>query len=175
VEVWVFAYGSLLWEPGFAPAERRRARLDGYRRDFCLWSLHWRGSTAQPGLVLALEERAGASCEGLALRPGPEEAGQVLAALRARELVSDAYEERRLPVTLEGGGRVEALAYVVRPGHRQHARLPPEEQARVIARAAGLRGANRDYLERTARALAELGIADAAIEALRARVAATPP
>jgi cation transport protein ChaC len=171
---WVFAYGSLLWEPGFEPAEAVPARVHGFRRSFCLWSIRWRGTEEAPGLVLALDEDEGASCEGLALRLPDAEAPDVLRAIRARELVSDAYEERRLPMALGDGREVEALAYVIRAGHAQHACLPREEQARTIARARGARGPNRDYLIRTAERLRELGIRDPEIEALLARVEAIP-
>lgn len=164
--LWVFAYGSLLWDPGFAPEEAARATLRGYRRAFCMWSIRWRGTDVSPGLVLALEEDAGAACEGLALRVAPGAEAATLAALRARELVSDAYEERRVALALGDGRAVEALAYVMRPGHPQHARLPLEDQAAVIARARGARGPNIDYLRRTADRLAALGIRDRDVEAL---------
>jgi cation transport protein ChaC len=166
---WVFAYGSLLWDPGFRPAERARARLQGFRRSFCMWSMHYRGTEERPGLVLALEEDGNASCEALALRPDPAEAREVLDAIRRRELVSDAYEERRVRLSLEDGREVEAVAFVVRLGHRQHACVDAETQARTIAAAHGKRGPNLDYLLNTAAALRREGIADAEIEALAAR------
>lgn len=169
-ELWLFAYGSLLWAPGFRPAESPRARLDGWRRRFCMWSHHWRGTPADPGLVLALDAEAGASCEGLALRVAPDEAARVLAAVRGRELVSDAYEERRLPLALEGGRVVEAVAYVIRRDHHQYAgRLEPDRQAAVIARAQGEKGSNLVYLGNTARHLHEAGIRDSEIEDVWAR------
>lgn len=169
---WIFAYGSLLWDPGFAPAEALRARLDGWHRSFCMWSIHYRGTPAAPGLVLALDAADGAACEGVALRPAPHEARAVLAAIRARELVSDAYEERVLPLRLADGRDVEAVTYVVRRAHAQHARLAPEAQAEVIARARGLRGPNLDYLANTAAHLRQIGIDDPEIEALLARARA---
>jgi cation transport protein ChaC len=171
-DAWVFAYGSLLWDPGFTPAEAVRARLDGYRRRFCMWSFHYRGTEESPGLVLALEQEEGASCEALALRPDPKEAEAVIAAIRRRELVSDAYEERQVTVRLEDGREVGAVAFVVRPGHRQHACVDAETQARTIARARGERGPNLDYLVNTAAALRRQGIRDPEIEALDARARA---
>jgi cation transport protein ChaC len=169
---WVFAYGSLLWDPGFEPAESVRGRLDGFRRSFCMWSYHYRGTEDRPGLVLALEEEEGASCEAVALRPDPAEAEEVLAAIRRRELVSDAYEERRVTVGLEDGREVRAVAFVVRPGHRQHACVDPETQARTIAGARGKKGPNLDYLLNTAAELRRRGIADPEIEALAERAQA---
>ncbi len=170
--VWVFGYGSLIWDPGFAPAETRRARLHGWRRSFCLRSIHWRGTEAEPGLVLALEPAPGAACDGLALRLPEAGRDAALAALRARELVSYAYAEAALPVAT-GAGEVTALAYVIDPASPQYcAGLAPEAQAAIIARAIGLRGPNRDYLAATVARLAALGIADPELEALAARVRA---
>ena len=171
-EFWVFAYGSFLWDPGFEPKETARARLLGYRRSFCMWSIHYRGTEETPGLVLALDEEEGATCEGLALRPRPEEAEAVRAAIRKRELVSDAYEERRLPLRLKDGREVVAMGFVLRRGHRQHACVGAETQARTIAQAQGIRGPNIDYLANTATQLRDLGIDDPGIDALLARAKA---
>ncbi|KUF09717.1 gamma-glutamylcyclotransferase [Pseudoponticoccus marisrubri] len=158
--MWVFGYASLLWNPGFPVVERQHARLEGYARGFCMYSIHHRGTEARPGLVLALDAQEGASCDGLALRaePGTEEA--TLAYLRERELVSSAYIETRQPVHLGDGRRVEALAYVIDPHHEQYCHLPLEEQARVIAGAHGGRGPNPEYLYNTAEHLDQLGIPD---------------
>ena len=166
--LWVFAYGSLVWNPGIAVAESRRAVLRDYRRRFCMWSIHHRGSEAEPGLVLALEPHAGGTCTGLALRAVDPVAA--LAELRARELISSAYEERRVTLDCDGGP-VEAIAYVIDTGHAQYTPdLTLEEQARVIARAAGGRGPNHEYLDRTAEGLEALDIADADMDWLVARV-----
>jgi cation transport protein ChaC len=165
-QVWIFGYGSLLWSPGFVPAEKVRARLDGFRRSFCMWSTRYRGSEERPGLVLALDPDEGASCEGLGLRIAPQDYEAVLAGVRERELVTGAYEERRVRLALADGREVPALAYVVRRDHRQYACVDLDAQARTIAEAVGMRGPNVDYLENTAQSLAELGIRDAGIEAL---------
>ncbi|QYK42957.1 MAG: gamma-glutamylcyclotransferase [Paracoccaceae bacterium] len=169
--LWVFGYGSLIWDPGFPVAERRLARLDGWRRGFCMRSIHHRGSVEAPGLVLALDRESGAFCDGLALRVAPGAEAATLAALRERELISSAYLEEWLPVEAEG--RLTALAYVIDPGHGQYCGgLAMEEQARIIATARGGRGANCDYLYATAAHLAELGIADPDLDWLVARVRA---
>lgn len=161
-DFWVFAYGSLMWKPGFRHAERQRARLDGYVRRFCLDSITYRGTPEFPGLVLALDEAPGGACEGVAYRVPAEEAEATRAYLRARELVTYSYLERELPVTLADGRRARALAYVMDHGHPQYrGGLPPEAQAAVIARAAGPAGTNAEYLEMTVAHLAGLGIEDA--------------
>ncbi|TNC74700.1 gamma-glutamylcyclotransferase [Rubellimicrobium roseum] len=168
-DLWVFAYGSLLWSPGFEAEEAVRARLEGWRRGFCMWSLHYRGTEAAPGLVLALDEDGGAACEGLALRVSAGRREEVLEGLRSRELVSDAYQERWLPVVLRDGRKVTTVTYVVRRDHRQYACVDLDTQARTIAGARGLRGPNIDYLTSTAERLADLGIQDPGIEALLQR------
>lgn len=158
--LWVFGYASLLWNPGFPVVERAHARLEGYARSFCMYSIHHRGTEEQPGLVLALDAQEGASCEGVALRaePGTEEA--TLAYLRERELISSAYYEALVELHLDDNRKVEAVAYIIDPNHVQYCHLPLEEQARLIARAHGGRGPNTEYLYNTADHLSEIGIPD---------------
>lgn len=173
---WVFGYGSLMWEPGFRPAERRRARLDGWHRCFCMRSIHYRGTVEHPGLVLALDRMAGGVCDGVALAVAAAEAEPVLAMLRERELVSSAYLETVQTVTLEDGQRIEALTYVIDPHHVQYcAAIPLEDQAQIIAAAAGERGPNRDYLHNTLAHLRDLGVEDADLGWLSDRVRKLTP
>lgn len=169
--LWVFGYGSLIWNPGFAVAERAIARLPGWHRSFCMWSIHHRGTVEVPGLVLALDALQGAICQGVAFRAEPGTETATLLELRARELVSSAYLERVLPVDLADGRRIEAVTYVVDPTHAQYTgALALERQAEIIARARGGRGENCDYLWSTAAHLAELGIEDPDLTKLAARV-----
>ena len=160
-DLWVFGYGSLLWNPEFPHVETVLARLDGYHRSFCMRSIHHRGTEAEPGLVLALDAAHGAQCQGLAFRVAPGAHGETLDILRERELISSAYVETILPVALDDGRAVDAVTYVIDPGHVQYCGgLPLTEQAEIIARAIGGRGPNRDYLFNTADHLTELGIED---------------
>jgi len=170
--LWIFGYGSLLWDPGFTPAEAVAARLTGWHRSFCMRSIHFRGTPETPGLVLALDAASQAQCLGLALRVAEAEAAQVLAEIRARELISDAYLEKRLTVALADGRSVEAITYVIDPDGPQYCAIPFEEQAQIIATATGARGPNRDYLFNTAAHLAELGLTDPDLDALATRVRA---
>ncbi len=168
-DLWIFAYGSLLWNPGFEVARTRPAVLAEYRRSFCMRSIHHRGSEAEPGLVLALEPHEGAACAGVAMRAA--EPVPALAYLRERELVSAAYVEERVTLRASDGGTIAALAYVIDTGHAQYCPdLPLEDQARIIAGAVGGRGPNHEYLTRTAEGMAALGIEDAAMDWLVARV-----
>jgi cation transport protein ChaC len=168
--MWVFGYGSLIWNPGFPVAETRIARASGWHRSFCMRSIHHRGTALDPGLVLALDRAEGAVCDGVAFAVAAGAEEETLAALRERELISSAYLETTLPLTT-AAGEIEALAYVIDPDHVQYCGgLALEEQAQIIARAIGGRGPNRDYLWSTAQHLADLGIADPDLEWLAARV-----
>ncbi len=171
--MWVFGYGSLLWNPGFEVAEEVRATLSGYARSFCMRSIHHRGTEDDPGLVLALDEAAGATCHGVALRVAPGTEDATLGYLRDRELISSAYLERMLDITLEGARTVKAVTYVIDPDHAQYCGgLPLEEQAHIIAHAHGGRGPNSEYLFNTAQHLHSLGVADPDLDWLTRRVAA---
>lgn len=171
--LWIFGYGSLIWNPGFDPASRHIARLTGYRRSFCMRSIHHRGTPQEPGLVLALDAAAGAACDGVAFAVPSGQEAAVTRMLRERELISSAYLECRLTVRLADGQPVPALGFVVDTDHAQYCGgLPLDEQARIIARAVGGRGTNRDYLFSTAEHLAALGIADADLGWLALRVRA---
>jgi cation transport protein ChaC len=169
--MWVFGYGSLLWTPGFEVAEQLIATLPDYARSFCMRSIHHRGTVADPGLVLALDEQAGEACEGVALRVCAEQEAQTLAYLRERELISSAYVEKELTVRLSDGRAVTALVYVIDEAHEQYCGgLPLEEQAQIMAHAVGGRGPNSEYLYNTADHLATLGLHDPALEWLATRV-----
>lgn len=169
--LWVFGYASLIWDPGFPFAERQIAVLPDYHRSFCMWSIHHRGTEAEPGLVLALDAAPGGACAGVAFRVEDAHAAETLAGLRSRELISSAYFEAEVEVGLEDGRFVPAIAYVVDPDHPQYCGgLPLERQAQVIARATGGRGPNRDYLINTAEHLHALGLPDFELDWLVARV-----
>lgn len=170
--MWVFGYGSLLWNPGFEVDDQQIGLMHDYARSFCMRSIHHRGTVENPGLVLALDEAKGASCEGVALRVKSGTEAATLEYLRERELISSAYLERMLPVHLTSGEVVEAVTYVIDPAHVQYCHLELEEQAQVIARAVGDRGPNTDYLHNTAQHLVQLGIEDADLNWLSRRVEA---
>ncbi|MGV8988435.1 MAG: gamma-glutamylcyclotransferase [Cypionkella sp.] len=165
--LWVFGYGSLIWDPGFPVSERVVARAAGWHRSFCMRSIHHRGTPEQMGLVLALDRAEVAFCDGVAFRVTAGAEVETVAALRERELISSAYLETRLAVRAADGRDLTALTYVIDPDHVQYCGgLGLEDQARIIAHAVGGRGPNRDYLFATAAHLSDLGIADADLDRL---------
>ena len=166
-DLWVFAYGSLMWRPGFAYEEARHARLNGYRRCFCIYSVHHRGTRLRPGMVLGLDR--GGSCEGIAYRVAAARALDTARYLREREQVKGVYRDVHLPVALIQGppGEAMALTFVAERAHPNYAGgLAPAVQARLIRAARGISGANLDYLVNTLRHLAELGIRERGLERL---------
>jgi cation transport protein ChaC len=168
-DIWVFAYGSLMWDPGFEYAAREPALLHGWHRAFCVSSPDYRGTKDSPGLVLGL--LAGGSCRGFALRIARARRRQVMEYLEAREMPEPIYHCRRLRIETAMGSR-RAYAFVVNRDHALYTgKLAPDAIARRILTAAGNRGPNRTYLEATVRHLDELGLADTAIHALHQAVA----
>ncbi|WP_170979482.1 gamma-glutamylcyclotransferase [Roseomonas sp. HF4] len=172
--LYVFAYGSLIWRPGFGHAAAHPALLRGFHRRFCLWSHRYRGTPERPGLVLGLDR--GGACRGVAFRVAGVEAAAVLAYLDDRELPDGAeqvYHRRILPVRLlDSGHTVRAVGYVANRGCRLYCgRLSAERAAAAIATGHGQMGPNRDYLLNTLRHLREMGVRDAGL----ARIAALLP
>lgn len=168
-DFWVFGYGSLMWRPGFAHVETRRARLSGYRRTLCLRSHIHRGTPERPGLVLGLEP--GGSCLGMAFRVPGALSDEVLAYLRERELVTKAYHEKRLKVQLDCGKVVPALTYVVDRNHRQYTgAIDLDEIVRTVSGAQGQSGRNEDYVLNTIQHLQALGIRDRRLESIAERL-----
>ncbi|MEL6840670.1 MAG: gamma-glutamylcyclotransferase [Pseudomonadota bacterium] len=172
MSLWVFGYGSLLWDPGFTPARRVKARLHDYHRSFCMLSVHHRGSEADPGLVLALDKDPGGQCTGVAFQVAENEENTVLAMLRERELISSAYYEDTVDLVADNGEQIAALAYIINRDHRQYCQFDLEKQAQMIAHAVGGRGPNTEYLYNTAQHLTEMGIRDDDMAWLVARVRA---
>ena len=168
---WVFGYASLIWHPEFIYSKKHTARLHGYARSFCMWSIHHRGTQDNPGLVLALDEHESAHCDGVAFFVEPEHAEKAIADLRARELISSAYLEVTRSVALDTGETADAICYVIDPEHVQYCGgLPLEKQAQIIANAVGDRGPNTDYLFNTCKGIDALGLPDADLTFLHKRV-----
>ncbi len=157
-DIWVFGYGSLLWNPAIAVADARRARVHGFHRRLCLITRVARGTPERPGLLLGLDR--GGSCDGMALRVPADRVAEELGILWRREMVDDAYCPRWVHAR-SAEGTLRCVAFVMNRGHRRYAPpMSPRETASIVAAAAGQFGTCRDYLSRTVEQLARLGIRD---------------
>jgi cation transport protein ChaC len=160
-ELWIFAYGSLIWRPGFAFEEQAAARLVGAHRALCVFSFVHRGTPENPGLVLGLD--LGGACRGVAYRIATTRREETLHYLREREQVTAVYRECLRRVTLLGHTerQVEAVCYMVDRSHPQYAgRLNLAEQLHRVRQGHGRSGHNRDYVLQTVEALEKLGLRD---------------
>ena len=159
-DLWIFAYGSLMWRPDFEAVARHRARLSGYHRSLCILSHYYRGTPDQPGLVLGLDR--GGSCVGIAFRIAAEAAEATREAVRARELISGVYREATVDILLDDGTRVRAVTYVADRNHVQYAgKLGREAMLARVRRSRGTAGPNVDYVRNTYHHLLGIGLADA--------------
>jgi len=159
-DVWVFAYGSLIWDPAVMVDEMRRAVLAGYRRSFCFVLDGGRGSPEQPGLMAALDADPGHRCEGVAMRIPADLAEEETRRMWMREMITGIYIPRWFEVETPQGP-VEALTFLADAEHHRYAGdLPRPERAGMIAHAEGVLGSNREYLENLLERLEALGLSD---------------
>ena len=169
--VWLFAYGSLIWNPALHVSTQRRARVHGWHRAFCLSTIAGRGTPEAPGLVLGLDR--GGACTGAALRIEEEHVGTELELLWRREMLSGSYRPRWVALRDAGGTAFgHGIAFTIRREGEYYCRLTREETARRLATAAGALGSSAEYLFRTRDGLRSLGIRDRAIETLACAVEA---
>lgn len=157
-DLWVFGYGSLMWNPGFPYVEERPGLVHGYHRSLCVRSTIYRGTPDNPGLVLGLDQ--GGSCCGRTFRVEAKHVNSTLAYLDEREQVTKVYCPHFVEAHLNDGRSVTAYTFVVRRDHEQYVHLPIDEQARLVAHGAGDRGRALDYLTSTIEHIDELGISD---------------
>lgn len=167
---WVFAYGSLIWNPAIHYAERRIAKLYGWHRSFCLSTTAGRGSPELPGLVLGLDR--GGSCAGAAFLIAEDKLEQELPLLWRREMLSGSYEPRWITVRDERGSPfARAIAFTISRAATTYAgRLAEDETVRRLALAEGALGSSAEYLFKTRDGLRSLGIRDQHIERLADQV-----
>ena len=164
--IWVFAAGSLIWRPGFDPAEARNGTLHGYSRRFSFWTIRARGRLDNPGLGLALEPDT-TQCQGKVFRLRDDTRDGDLDALWHREMFSGVYFPTLCPVVTDAG-MVPAICFVGNRDHRNYAgHLPEDEAAAIIARAEGEWGRCREYLDLLVDALDREGLEDAGMVRLR--------
>jgi len=166
---WVFAYGSLIWDPEIDYSRSELARLHGYHRAFCVRSSHYRGTPEQPGIVLGLDR--GGSCTGMAFQLTAAQRARSIAKLFAREIPSATarvYLPRVVRVHLQSGLSVRALTFVADPSTGAYSKLSDGEIVARMARCRGIRGPNIDYLFNTVRALERHGVHDRMLARLEA-------
>lgn len=168
--VWIFGYGSLMWNPALRYVERRHALIHGYHREFCLLARAGRGSPERPGLMLSLEP--GGSCHGVAYRLPAAAVAEELDILWRREMLTRSYR----PVWVAARttrGMAHAIAFAANLEHeRYRGGLGEQSMARYLAQGAGPLGRCCDYLFDTVAHLREMGIRDKRMEALERRVRA---
>ena len=168
-DLWVFSYGSLMWDPGFHFAEVRLAELEGYKRRFTFKTEIGRGSPERPGLMLSLERCLG-NCKGLAFRIPSAIAEVESAVVWRREMIRGSYRPALMPVGT-AQGEIMALTFASNPAHPLYVgELPLAETAALIASGSGLLGTNRQYLEQLAAQLQRLVIEDTYIDRLMKHV-----
>jgi len=162
--VWVFAYGSLMWNPAVHVAEYRFARVYGFHRSFCLWTPLGRGSPDNPGIVLGM--KPGGSCNGVVLRLASDAVDEETRILWRREMFSGVYQPRWLRAH-SSRGEVDAIAFTMDTTHERYTGdIPLERTVRALATAAGRLGSSYDYLASTVAHLDELGLHDGAMHKL---------
>lgn len=168
--LWVFGYGSLMWNPAAHVADARPALLRGWRREFCLWSPLGRGTPERPGLTLAL--LPGGSCRGRALMIEPDLVESESAIIWRREMLSGAYRPRWVTLDTEAGA-LRAVTFVANPRHPGVAQgLAHDVVVDVLASAEGRIGRCRDYLARLVAELDAVGARSGPMHRLHAAVAA---
>lgn len=168
--LWIFAYGSLMWNPGLAFVAKRIGTVYGYHRNFCQWSRINRGTPERPGLVLTLER--GGSCRGLAFRLTGSTSREELKKLWRREMSLGSYHPRWLDFHA-AGERLPVLAFIVNRACSGYAgKLPMEAMVQSIATARGKYGSSAEYLFQTQAALESHGILDSRVKRLADRVRA---
>ncbi|NIJ64236.1 cation transport protein ChaC [Sphingomonas leidyi] len=171
-DLWVFGYGSLIWNPGFKSVERRIARIDGWHRAFCLSMPAGRGTPGAPGLALGLDR--GGSCQGMAYRVAEEDIESELPILWDREMLLGGYIPQWVELLASNGRMIgHAITFVINTGHDLYAGdRPCSSVVECLATAAGNWGSSADYLFRTRDALRLHGIPDTKLENLGALVEA---
>jgi len=164
--LWVFAFGSLMWNPAFEYDLSAAAVLAGWERKFHIWTTTARGTPENPGLGLCLEKGSG-ECRGIVYRLRSQNEARDWQALWDREMNSGVYRARWLGLQTENLGAITALTFTVDPAHRQYAgAMPIEDMAAIMAGARGKYGRCRDYLAETIREMSHLGVSDPHLSAL---------
>jgi len=168
--VWVFGYGSLIWNPMLDYVEKREAIVHGYHRGFYLWSRINRGSPEYPGLVLALDR--GGACRGVAYQLNPKSATHELTILWRREMLGRAYFPRWIRAQTNQGV-INAITFIIdRASPAYTGKLTDEEIVEIASKAKGHYGSCAEYLFETASSFKENKIVDKKIDQLSQKLRA---
>lgn len=171
-EIWIFAYGSLIWKPACDFVEMRTGLVRGWHRSFCLgWNNRFRGSDANPGLMLALDR--GGACNGVLYRLPSGHVDENMTKLLEREMgwLPSPFPPRWVNV-LSGDRTIRAITFCIdRHSGRYVSGLTIERIAEVLATAVGSRGSMAEYLYATVRHLEDMGIHDPHLWQLQSLVA----
>ena len=164
-DLWVFGYGSLMWDPAFRFSQVRRSSLSGYARQFILKDVYGgRGTAEKPGLMAALD--LGDHCDGLLFRIAQQDIETETEILWRREMVAPAYTPVFVPVQVADVS-VDALTFVA---DHSAAMICPEltrsEQINYIATGIGFLGSSKEYLSNIVNQFVALGIEDEHCSAL---------
>jgi cation transport protein ChaC len=165
-DLWIYSYGSLMWDPGFHFTEVRLADVEGYQRRFTLMIDLGRGSRDYPALMLSLEKQQGC-CRGLAFRIAADDVHAESAILWRREMLRGGYCPAMVPMTTPQGPVTAHPSYV--------GELPFAETAATIASGRGILGTNREYLVQLATQLQALDIRDPYVAQLHDSIGAGRP
>lgn len=164
-DIYIFAYGSLLWNPTVDYEEECLAKIYGFHRSFCMKTNLGRGSFKKPGLMLGLDR--GGSCRGSALKLKKSEAIKNIDILFRREMVTGAYKPKLLKTILEDGRKVMSLAFTVDKKHKNYFQNKAiRTKATMISNAHGFLGTCEEYFSNTLQSLSELNIVDSEMIAI---------
>ena len=162
--VWVFGYGSLMWNPDINYVEKTTALVSGYYRRLCLKSTVYRGTQDYHGLVFGLDE--GNSCLGMAFRISPDHLATELQKVWEREMFAGTYIPIWVSVQIKKQS-VSAITFVINPEHEHYVPdITLDEVAERVVRAEGKCGSCQDYVLNTFKYLQKLGLSDPVLEQL---------
>jgi cation transport protein ChaC len=164
-DIYIFAYGSLLWNPTVDYEDEFLAKVYGFHRSFCMKTYLGRGSFKKPGLMLGLDK--GGSCRGSAFKLRNSEAIKNIDILFRREMVTGAYKPKLLKTILVNGRKVLSLAFTVDKKHKNYFQDKEiQTKAKMISNAHGFLGTCEEYFQNTLESLSELNIVDSEMTAI---------
>jgi cation transport protein ChaC len=164
-DIWVFAYGSLLWKPGFKYIDSKIGTLNGYHRDFCVKAHSHRGTPDRCGLVLSIIK--GGTCQGILYKVKESNWDSVLDYLCQREMKTEPYLLKCLTVNCEDAD-VQAYSFIIDINSSHYIdNLNPEEKANIINKAHGCSGSNKEYFLKTLERLNEMDISEEKLNSIK--------